>query len=53
MEAKELFTFALNLPEPWFVGDAAFLTSEFDGEPELHSDREAFFHVLWRGARKA
>lgn len=36
MEAKELFTFALNLPEPWFVGDVAFLTSEFDGEPELH-----------------
>ena len=36
MEAKELFSFALNLPEPWFIADVSFLTSELDGEPELH-----------------
>ena len=36
METKELFTFALNLPEPWFIADVDFIISEFDGEPELH-----------------
>ena len=36
MDKNELFTVALNLPEPWFVADVSLVVDEESGIPELH-----------------
>lgn len=36
MDTNELFTIALDLPEPWFVADVSFNRDEESGVPELH-----------------
>ena len=36
MDTNELFTVALDLPEPWFVADVNLAEDEESGVPELH-----------------